>query len=150
MERVEFLRGPQGTLYGRNTFAGAMNLYTKAPDTEEMAGGVTLETGSFNKFRTEGYFNVPVSDTFALRIAAVKQTSDGYVNNLAGRDLGEDDKLGVRVSALWDISDTVSATFRYSHADEGGTSLGVFSYTGKCRPVDVDGLTDAAGSNLDC
>jgi iron complex outermembrane receptor protein len=150
VERVEFLRGPQGTLYGRNTFAGAMNLYTKAPDTEAMAGGVTLETGSFNKFRTEGFFNVPVSDTFALRIAAVKQTSDGYVNNLAGRDLGEDDKLGVRVSALWDISDMVSATIRYNHADEGGTSLGVFSYTGKCRPVDADGLTDLAGGNLDC
>jgi iron complex outermembrane receptor protein len=150
IERVEFLRGPQGTLYGRNTFAGAMNLYTNKPDTEEVYGGITVETGSFDKFRTEGFINFPVSDAFALRLAAVKQTSDGYVKNRAGRNLGEDDKLGFRLSALWDVSDTVNAVFRYSNADEGGTSLGVFSYTGKCRPVDVDGLTDPAGGQLDC
>lgn len=150
VERVEFLRGPQGTLYGRNTFAGAMNLYTNAPDTEGPGAGVTVETGSFNKFRTEGYINVPASDTLAFRLAAVKQTSDGYVRNLAGRNLGEDDKLSWRLSALWDISDRTSAIARYSRSDEGGTSLGVFSYGGICRPVDVDGLTDPAGGQFDC
>lgn len=150
VERVEFLRGPQGTLYGRNTFAGAMNLYTNKPNTDEVSGGVDASYGRFGKIRTEGHVNVPVSDNFALRVAAVKQNSDGYVENRAGRNLGEDDKLGIRLSALWDISDNADLLFRYSYADEGGTSLGVFSYTGACRPVDVDGLTDAAGGQLDC
>ncbi len=150
VERVEFLRGPQGTLYGRNTFAGAMNLHTNKPNTDGVSAGITISTGSFDKFRTEGFFNLPASDTLAFRVAAVKQTSDGYVENLAGRNLGEDDKLSFRVSALWDASDTVNFLFRYSNSDEGGTSLGVFSYGGLCRPVDVDGLTDAAGGLTDC
>lgn len=150
VERVEFLRGPQGTLYGRNTFAGAMNLYTNRPDTDETYAGATIETGSFDKFRTEGFINFAASDTLAFRLAGVKQTSDGYVNNRAGRNLGADDKLGFRASAMWDINDNASAIVRYSRADEGGTSLGVFSYGGLCRSVDVDGLTDVAGGQLDC
>ena len=150
VERVEFLRGPQGTLYGRNTFAGAMNLYTNKPNFDGMSGGAEFTSSSFNKFRTEGFLNVPVNDNLALRFAGIKQTSDGYVENLAGRNLGADDKLGFRASALWNVSDRTDVTFRYSNADEGGTSLGVFSYGGICRPVDVDGLTDAAGGQVDC
>ena len=150
VERLEFLRGPQGTLYGRNTFAGALNLYTNKPNMEEFSGGVEATYGRFNKIRTEGHVNVPVSDDFAVRVAAFKLNSDGYVRNLAGRDLGEDDKFGIRLSGLWDISDNSSLLLRYSYSDEGGTSLGVFSYTGICRPVDAAGLTDAAGGQLDC
>ncbi len=150
IERVEFLRGPQGTLYGRNTFAGAMNLYTNKPDTRETYAGVDFGYSSFNKSRVEGFVNVPVSDIFAFRVAAFKQDSDGYVKNRAGPDLGQDDKGGVRISGLWDVSDTVSLIGRYSYSDEGGTSLGVFSYTGLCSPVDADGVTDAAGGDQDC
>ncbi|MEL7448498.1 MAG: TonB-dependent receptor [Pseudomonadota bacterium] len=150
VERLEFLRGPQGTLYGRNTFAGAMNLYTNKPDTEAHGAGATVETGSFGRFRTEGYLNFAASDTFALRLAALKQTSEGYVNNRAGRNLGEDDKLSWRLSGLWDINDRANILLRLGRSEEGGTSLGVFSYGGICRPVDADGLTDAAGGNFDC
>ncbi len=150
IERVEFLRGPQGTLYGRNTFAGAMNLYTNKPDTEETYAGIDLGYSRFNKTRVEGFANVPVSDSFAVRVAGFKQDSDGYVKNFAGPDLGQDDKLGLRLSALWDVSDSVSVIARYSYSDEGGTSLGVFSYTGLCSPVDADGVTDAAGGFQDC
>ncbi len=150
VERLEFLRGPQGTLYGRNTFAGALNLYTNRPDTDSVSAGFDTSFGRFNKTRTEGFVNLPITDDFAVRIAALKQDSEGYVKNAAGPDLGADDKLGIRLSALWDISETSSLLFRYSYAGEAGTSLGVFSYGGLCRPVDVDGLTDAAGGNLDC
>ena len=150
IERLEFLRGPQGTLYGRNTFAGAMNLYTNKPDFDGPSAGVEATFSSFNKFRAEGFVNVAASEDLALRFAAVKQTSDGYVKNLAGPDLGADDKLGFRATALWNVSDRTEVIARVSHADEGGTSLGVFSYGGICRPVNSAGLTDAAGGSVDC
>ena len=150
VERLEFLRGPQGTLYGRNTFAGAMNLYTNKPNFDGPSAGIETTFSSFNKFRGEGFVNVAASDDLAFRIAAVKQTSDGYVKNLAGRNLGADDKTGIRATALWNVSDRTEVIARLSHADEGGTSLGVFSYGGICRPVNSAGLTDAAGGGLDC
>ena len=150
IERLEFLRGPQGTLYGRNTFAGAMNLYTNKPDFDGPSAGVDATFSSFNKFRGEGFVNFAASENLALRFAAVKQTSDGYVKNLAGPNLGADDKKGFRATALWNVSDTTEVIARYSHADEGGSSLGVFSYGGICRPVNSAGLTDATGGGLDC
>ena len=150
VERLEFLRGPQGTLYGRNTFAGAMNLYTNKPDFDGPSAGIETTFSSFNKFRGEGFVNFAVNEDLALRFAAVKQTSDGYVKNSAGRNLGEDDKTGFRATALWNVSDQTEVIARISHADEGGTSLGVFSYGGICRPVNSAGLTDAAGGRLDC
>ena len=66
---VEFLRGPQGTLYGRNTFAGAMNVYTNAPDLDEISAGLEFSRQRFDRIRGEGYINVPVSDTLAFRVA---------------------------------------------------------------------------------
>ncbi|MDX1516719.1 MAG: TonB-dependent receptor plug domain-containing protein [Woeseiaceae bacterium] len=59
VRNVEFLRGPQGTLYGRNTFAGALNVYTHAPDTEEMSGGIEISTQAYDRKRGEVYFNMP-------------------------------------------------------------------------------------------
>ncbi|MFT6033016.1 MAG: iron complex outermembrane receptor protein [Arenicella sp.] len=150
IERLEFLRGPQGTLYGRNTFAGAMNLYTNKPNFDGPSAGVDATFSSFNKFRTEAFVNVAANKDLALRFAATKQTSDGYVKNLVGRNLGADDKLGFRATALWNVSERTEVIARVSHADEGGTSLGVFSYGGICRPVNSAGLTDAAGGQLDC
>lgn len=150
IERLEFLRGPQGTLYGRNTFAGAINLYTNKPNFDGYSAGVDVSYSRFNTLRVEGFANLPVNETLALRVAAFKKDSDGYVENLAGRNLGADDKLGIRIAALWEPSDAANFLLRYSYSDEGGTALGVFSYTGSCRPVDVDGLTDPAGGLVDC
>ncbi len=59
---VEFLRGPQGTLYGRNTFAGALNVYTYAPETDEAYGGIEISRQRFDRIKGEAYFNVPVTD----------------------------------------------------------------------------------------
>lgn len=150
IDRLEFLKGPQGTLYGRNTLAGAMNLYTNRPDFTESYGGIDASLESFNTRRAEGFVNVPVTDTLAVRIAGMTESSDGYVKNLAGRNLGNDDEYALRISALYEPTDNMSFLLRASRSSVEGTSLGVFSYSGACRPTNAAGFTDQTGAILDC
>ncbi len=149
--RLEILKGPQGTLYGRNTFAGAINLHTNAPDTEAVGGGVDVTVARFNKVRTEGYVNAPISDTFALRFAGVLETSDGWIRNSgSGGRLGVDDDANFRISALWLPTDNVEVIARYTSISEKGTTPGIFAAEGLCRPVAANGLTDVFGRSVDC
>ena len=67
IERIEVLRGPQGTLFGQNSTGGAINVITQAPDTEEFFGNADLTVGNYGLIRTRGSVNVPMSDTLALR-----------------------------------------------------------------------------------
>lgn len=150
IERLEFLRGPQGTLYGRNTFAGALNLYTNKPSVEATSGSISASYERYNTLRTEGFFNLPVSDTFALRIAAFSENGDGYIDNSAGPDAGAPDDFGWRASAAWDVSDDLELILRYTDINETGTTAGLFGYKLTCRSTNAQGLTDAFGSVTDC
>ncbi len=150
VRNVEFLRGPQGTLYGRNTFAGALNVYTNTPDTEDYSGGVTLSAQRFDRVKAEGFVNVPVSDNFAFRLAGTFDKSDGFVRNLAGPDVGAQDDKGFRISALWTPSDQTEVVARYTSVEEDGNEAGLFGYTFNCRNETPDGLTDAFGSVRNC
>ncbi|MEM1052671.1 MAG: TonB-dependent receptor [Pseudomonadota bacterium] len=150
VSRVEFLKGPQGTLYGRNTFAGALNLYTNAPDLSEVSGGIEAGYERFNTFKAEGFINLPVSDTFGIRVAGYVNNSDGFIENLAGPDIGQQDDRGFRVSALFEPTDRFSAILRYQHSVEDGREAGLFGYTFLCRNVTPSGHTDAFGSEQDC
>ncbi|NIB40643.1 TonB-dependent receptor [Pseudomaricurvus alkylphenolicus] len=150
VERLEVLKGPQGTLYGRNTFGGAINLHTNRPDLEEQSGELEVTAARFGVVRTEGVLNIPVSDTFALRVAGLTERSDGWIENSAGKDLGIDDNVSLRVSALWQPSENLEVLARVSSAEEKGTFVGLFSTAGICRPVTANGLTDLYGEFLDC
>ena len=152
VERVEILKGPQGTLYGRNTFAGAVNLYTNSPDTEAFDYGFKADYGRFEKFRTEGYVNVPLSPDLAFRFAGMSETSDGWIKNTDGDDLGIDDDLNFRFSGLWDVNENLSFLLRYTSISEEGTTPGIFAAEGVCRPVvsATDPRTDAYGQATDC
>lgn len=147
---VEFLRGPQGTLYGRNTFAGALNVYTNKPDFEGYSAGIDASYQRFDRARTEGFVNMPISDTFAVRVAGFYDKSDGYIENLAGPDIGAQDDKSVRVTALFEPSDNLSVLARYTYSAEDGNEAGLFGYTFLCRNVTEDDLTDAFGSVRDC
>lgn len=150
IERLEFLKGPQGTLYGRNTLAGALNLTTNKPDFTEAYGGVDASIESYNSRRVEGFANLPVSDTLAIRVAGMTESTDGYVKNSAGPNLGNADEYAFRISALYEPTDSMNFLLRVSRAREEGTSLGVFSYAGVCRPTNAAGFTDQTGTRLDC
>src|SRR5580765_2985324 len=79
MERVEVLRGPQGTLYGRNATGGVIDMVTAKPNTDGVAGDVDVEYGSYNDQRYKGALNIPLGDSFAIRAAGMKLKRDGYI-----------------------------------------------------------------------
>lgn len=150
VRNVEFLRGPQGTLYGRNTFAGALNVYTNAPDTEDYSGALSISTEAFDRKRGDAHLNVPVGDSFAVRVAGFFDKSDGHIENLAGPDLGAQDDKGFRVSGLWTPSDRAEIVARYTRVTEDGNEAGLFGYTFICRNETPEGITDPFGSVRNC
>jgi len=80
MENIEVLRGPQGTLWGKNSTVGAVNMQTAKPVLGEAFGSVSGGFGDYNKLSTRANFNAPISDTMALRVALVHESHDGYVD----------------------------------------------------------------------
>ncbi len=80
MESIEVLRGPQGTLWGRNSTVGAVNMQTAKPVFKELFGALEGVLGNYNRAGMRGSFNVPISDTVAMRFAFAKEQHDGYVD----------------------------------------------------------------------
>ena len=114
VERLEVLRGPQGTLFGRNTIGGAISLTSVRPDPGgERSAQVSVATGTDNLSRLKGAVHVPVSDTFAARLSVASSRQDGYVQRTDGVDLGDDDTLTGRLSLAWQPSDDFSADFSF-------------------------------------
>ncbi|MCZ8370843.1 MAG: TonB-dependent receptor [Porphyrobacter sp.] len=108
VERVEVLRGPQGTLFGRNTSAGALNITNVRPDVTEFSGFVNAEYGNFNEKSLQGAVNVPiVKDTVAMRLTGAFRERDGFLDvvNGAGTKVGETNSVDqwlVRGQIGWD------------------------------------------------
>ena len=124
VERVEVLRGPQGTLFGRNSVGGAIALHSKKP-AEQFGGHVELGVGTDSQIIARASIDMPLSDTFRTKFAVQKNTRDGYVSRPAGGDLGDDDVLSFRTSILWDPSDTVQLNIKadFSDEDENGPAF---------------------------
>jgi iron complex outermembrane recepter protein len=80
VSRVEVLRGPQGTLYGRNATGGVINVIPNAPD-DDFAARIAAEYGNYDAFRVEGMINAPLSDDVALRVSALRNVRDGFTRN---------------------------------------------------------------------
>ncbi len=118
--RVEVLRGPQGTLYGRNSTGGAINFITAKP-TEEHEGFARLGYGSYDTFSLTGALSGPLSDTVRARLSANAvnaSSSDGYAfNRFTGNELGKVDSIAVRGQVEWQPSDALTVRLSYSHGD---------------------------------
>jgi iron complex outermembrane recepter protein len=110
LQRVEILRGPQGTLFGRNTSAGAISVITAGPD---FVPGMGLEANfgfdDLEEAGTRAMVNMPLSDTFAVRVDGSIRARDGYITDLiSGEDINNRDRFTARGQALWDISPNAS------------------------------------------
>jgi iron complex outermembrane recepter protein len=113
VERIEVLRGPQGTLFGRNTTAGLVHVVTRRPGQAFEAtavGGV----GNDGHVALDGMVNVPLADTLAARISVQARQTDGHVRNVAtGRDWSDEDSRSVRAALLWSPRDDFEALLSF-------------------------------------
>jgi outer membrane receptor protein involved in Fe transport len=110
VQRIEVLRGPQGTLFGRNTTSGAISVVTAGPEFNTRVFG-EIEAGNLGYLSATGGITGPLSDSFAVRLEGNIQARDGYINDVnTGRDINDRNRWFVRGQALWDI--TPDATLR--------------------------------------
>ena len=130
LARVEVQKGPQGTLYGRNSFGGNLVFHSAMP-TDKFEGGVDLLTSNYARYRTEGFVNVPFSDGVALRLAGLVEDTKGYVKNIgSGNNYGGETQkflrgtLKIEPASLPDLQ----VVLRASYLDLGGEGLGGFGY----------------------
>jgi iron complex outermembrane receptor protein len=125
IDRVEVLRGPQGTLYGRNATAGSIGVITNKPDLTQMSSSASVGFGNYAAFSGTGVFNMPISSTFGLRVAIDQERHAGYTDTTPNdRPFNDEDFLGARVHLLWKPSDNFSALFTYDVSHSGGAGQG--------------------------
>lgn len=146
IERVEVLRGPQGTLFGRNSPAGAINIITAKPG-DELEGSIGVTLGDYNQQGLRGTFNLPVSDTFALRAALNMAKHDGFVEAGSGSAVAgisdenlpfAQDDLSLRLSSLWTPTDNFSWLVAVDSFSADGTPPLTFSEAVSDDPWLVD------------
>ena len=102
VERVEVLRGPQGTLFGRNATGGSINMVTKKPTYDGVEGFIDGEAGDYNHMRIKGALNIPFTENMGLRVAGFTLERDGYIENVAAKS-----RSTIDGSALPNIDDDI-------------------------------------------
>jgi len=109
IERVEVLRGPQSTLFGKNASAGVISVITAAPNMDALGGSASLVYGNYNQVIVKADIDGPLSDTWGFGLSANVNQRDGYFENLSnGSLLNERDRWGVRGQLLWLPTDSIS------------------------------------------
>ncbi|GFE80581.1 TonB-dependent receptor [Steroidobacter agaridevorans] len=117
IERIEVLKGPQGTLFGRNSAAGAISIVTRQPE-DEFHSLLRVRVGEYGKQYYEGMLNTPLGENVAVRINGVYNKSDGWLEDAAtGQDLMPEENWAGRVALRWKLSDQTSATLSWDHDD---------------------------------
>ena len=125
--RVEVLRGPQGTLYGRNTTAGVVNVITNKPQIGKLSAGINAGYGNYNAANVDGFINIPAGDMAAFRLAATFDQRDNYIHATPGdaRDNIDRDpfrrNFAIRGSALVKLGDRGDLLLRGNYGHLGGT-----------------------------
>lgn len=137
LARIEVLRGPQGTLFGKNTVAGAINLVSEKP-SDELSGSVGIDVGNYGSRQLSASINLPITDKLLSKFAINKQQRDGVIKNVAtGSDTNEQDALAYRAQFLYAAAENIQVALSFD-----GMSTDRLSYTG-------DAVTDTFGRTLD-
>ncbi|MEO1321671.1 MAG: TonB-dependent receptor [Pseudomonadota bacterium] len=161
-ERIEILRGPQGTLYGRNATGGVVNSITAKPVLEEFNASLEGTIGEFNTQKLSGHINVPLGERFAARFAGFTLKRDGYSDALLPDGSTEDvdgrDLWAIRGTIAGDITDNLSFWLMADHYEEDSTRTRAtkqlctkdtrpFPFNQGCVPYQIEGLGYARDAN---
>ena len=123
VERIEVLRGPQGTLFGRNTTGGAINVVMRKPGTEQK-GYIEAGVGRFGLKQMRASIDVPVSDRFLTKFSAYRLKDDGYATQLStGIDFNDRDATGARIDLRFLPSDVVTADLVLEYVDDRNSNF---------------------------
>ena len=138
MERVEVLRGPQGTLFGRNATGGVIHYVTRHADDEEMNGYLQAGAGEFGLFTIEGAVGGSFTDTARFRLAARSEESDGYIESESfpegnpfppgNGNLGGSDGFALRGALQFDLSDSATLDLMYKYSKDDRVPTGGYSF----------------------
>jgi len=144
LQSVEILRGPQGTLFGRNSIAGVINIARQRP-AFELGGQLQVGYGNYNALQLEGHVSLPVSDQLAFKLAAALNDRDGwFYNRTLGRDSGQQKFVSFSPSLLWRPTENLEFYYRFDRNEQDQDSNTVLnlaqadqvfcSYYGQCAP----------------
>jgi iron complex outermembrane receptor protein len=129
LERVEVLRGPQGTLYGKNTTGGAVNLISRRAKLGETSGYVNVGYGNYNRIDLSGAVNVPLGEKAALRVAGTFAKASGWFKNVVpGKaNLASTNEYALRMTLLVEPSDGLRFTLRASTSRQKPRNYGIYA-----------------------
>jgi len=138
VQSIEILRGPQGTLFGKNAVGGLINIHRKKPQLGGMAGKVRTTAGNFDTRNVEGYFNLG-GDKAAIKLTGARLEHDGYYDNLT-RNTTQDDRREIDYGAhlLWKPMESLSIELQGNHIGQKGTPNPVLNISDR-RAVDGSG-----------
>ncbi len=125
VERVEVLRGPQGTLYGRNATGGVLNVITAKPDLTRFNASTSLEYADYDTRKAKGHVNIPMGGSVGLRLAGSYLQRDGYTENIAtGNDIDSRDLWSARATFAFEPTDSFRAYVLYERFEEDDSRNG--------------------------
>ena len=146
LERIEVLRGPQGTLFGQNSTGGTINVISQKPSFDEMKGKADLALGNYGLLKYRGALNIPLTDKIATRMSLVSTDRNGFSKNILNdQDLDDANHLSFRSDWLFDISDTASLRVfgQYFDANNNGAAMkGLDDPTPNPRELAQDSASD--------
>lgn len=139
MSRVEVLRGPQGTLFGRNSTGGAIQFISNEPG-KEFGGTAKVAVGSHSSLNVSGALNLPLSETVQARIAVYHDENDGYIRHVTGNqpDPGQVETQAVRAQLAFQPTDSINNVLKFSWSNTKGRSSGIWHDTTASDPVTGD------------
>jgi iron complex outermembrane recepter protein len=138
IERIEVLQGPQGTLYGKNTNAGAISVITPPPNLERAEGFVEASTGNYNLAKFTAAASGPLGDTVAYRLSGSVHRRDGFYDNLGGEDLDAADDWNLQAKLLWEPTDSLSFLLSGAHVNRDSHCCAADSTQGQAVRNELD------------
>ena len=152
LERVEVQKGPQGTLYGRNSYGGNIALATAKPNDQRVEGGVDILIGDYRRVLGQGYFNLPITEGLAVRVAAAAERRDGFIRSLANPGVADQDDTNyqyIRGSLRWTppgLDNRLDVILRATYYNDDSKGANTFNAKAIGQFIDTRLITPPGGT----